>query len=239
MNLWPRRQCPTAHARPRPTPRARLARWLWLVAGLVALGGCQADAVTHQFGELAFDAPTAWRVEQRDDALLELRLQNAAGQDTASLLLRLGQRGQSLEALIEAAARQAEAAADVVRSAPLRHGEQGGRTLSLPLVIRQGEAHALSLLTAREVAGQPLLAVLSTADQASLDATMDAFNAIMLSLRARDQHLAGEAEPAADAGRCRTVLQARFVPSYGGCVGAYCTPSWGGSYVNVPQRLCD
>lgn len=224
----------------------RAVRWrtrVWIAPALVASAlvacGPIETTTTHRLGALALETGSGWRVAAQSGDDLELRL-TLDGSDRASLFLSLRPvSDRELESIVDEAMAQARRSAEVVPGAWATHGSAGDRTVSRTAVIRQNGVEILSLIAARSVRGQGLLAVLSTADQASLDATMGAFNAIMESVRGADERLEpSEGSTAARSG-CRTVLQPRFVPSYGGCVGAYCTPSWGGHYVNAPRVICD
>lgn len=221
-------------------PEPGRCRTVGLALVLAALISCD-GAGSHDSGtpiEVAgwpAERPEGWSgPTAAGDGLVRIERHHGADLVGIILLKPLDRGGaEALEALL---AGMRGMGYEVRASADRRERTEGEqRTLLQPIVLSAGADRMVGIVGVHERRGEALGSMFWVADETALGDLVDGYDRFVASLGV---HATPRPERTASK-PCRTVTTTRMVPQYGGCIGAYCTPSWSVAMQPVTRQICD
>lgn len=225
--------------RPEVRPGTR-RRAVALALSLAVLASCDGagsagPGVSTEVAGWPAELPNGWTQASSEGERL-IRIERRIGTDLVGIILAkpLDRGGvAALEDLIDGMRAMGY---EVSASADRRERKEGEQhTLLQPVVLRGGEHRMVGIVGVHELGGNVLGSMFWVADEAALSDLVDGYDRFTASLGVPPER----PSPTSAGARCRTVSTTRMVPQYGGCIGAYCTPSWNVSMQPVTRQICD
>ncbi|MCS7268877.1 MAG: hypothetical protein N2038_04980 [Geminicoccaceae bacterium] len=213
-----------------------------------------------RIGKLAMTLAEGWSVTEAQEDYLQLELEEEGRTVGALQMLRVDGKEESLEKAIEVYIGELRKVVERVdkRGKPVRVAAPGGASYPVqPVTIRAQGAEAAALVAARSFGEQTVLAMLTAQDRKATERLRPGFEAMIGSIRepsgkAETKRAAARGEKSArptasapsgdtEAGgkRCRVEMRLVTHPTYQGCIGPYCSPTWTTTSYQVPVTVCD